>query len=80
MFLLPAVFILNAVFGLDGLLWSSIAADILSTIINVLFAMRHRKRLKSIPAAEKSLEADTFIENVEADPIPISQEILDAAE
>ena len=49
-FLLPLIFILNAAFALNGLLWSSVAADILATIVTLaLFARHHKAMSKKKP-------------------------------
>ncbi|MDR1640411.1 MAG: MATE family efflux transporter [Clostridiales bacterium] len=40
-FLLPLTFILSAVFGLEGFLWSAVLADILSTLVNIVLFMRY---------------------------------------
>lgn len=56
LFLLPLTFIFNAIFGLEGILWAAVAADILATAINlVLFAKRYRA-IKKQPAVDFVME------------------------
>ena len=55
LFLLPAVLILNRAFGLTGLLWSSVVADLLSTAANLLFALRQRGALKKAALSEETV-------------------------
>ena len=47
-FFIPIIFILPSIFGLDGIIYSQALADLLTTIITIIFAIKINQEIKQL--------------------------------
>lgn len=71
-FFVPAIIILGLNFGVVGMLWSAIIADILSFILTIILLRSEFKKMDFIKESEKVEE----IEEIENNPIDLSNKII----
>lgn len=57
LFLVPLLLLLGMLFGLNGVIWSGMAADVLSTSVTALIIVREMKRLRSLASSNPRLDA-----------------------
>lgn len=58
--LVPMLFLLNRLFGLNGLIYAQIVADIISILLGILLCVRQYRKLNSTVIIDKVISADNY--------------------